>query len=202
MPVMRIALYLGGIGLIGCTPLEDRVVVYGDGWCAPARTETAHCVIDGDTFDLSDCDADLGSEADFERVRLLGIQAPEISHGEEASECYGDEATEQLERILIGRSLRLEFDEECLGYYGRTLAWVYVQGEEDDPLRSDLDALGGLGVQEDGTFDVLVNEWMVRAGYAKVYENDGQKRYEDRLSEAQRQAAMSQLGLWGVCEES
>jgi endonuclease YncB( thermonuclease family) len=199
---MRNPVALVSICLVGCTPLEERVELYGDGWCAPPRTETAHCVLDGDTFDLNDCEADLDSDADFERVRLLGIQAPEVAHGDEPAECYGEEATEQLKRILIGRTLRLEFDAECTGVFGRTLAWVFVQGEEDDPLRTDLDALGGLGVQEDGTFDVLVNEWMVRAGYAGLYENEGESRYQDRLYEAERQAALGGLGLWGVCEES
>jgi len=188
--------------LVGCTPLEERVELYGDGFCAPTRTETASCVVDGDTFDLVDCAVELTSDEDFERIRLLGIQAPEVAHGDDPADCFGEEATDQLEKILIGRTLRLEFDVECTGVYGRTLAWVFVQGEEDDPLHIELDALGGLGVQEDGSFDVLVNEWMVRAGYAEVYENEEEGRYRNRIVEAERLAAQAGLGLWGVCDES
>ena len=98
---MRTHLVLVSITLVGCTPLEERVELYGDGWCAPSRTETAHCVLDGDTFDLDDCEAELGADGVFERVRLLGIQAPEISHGGEAAEGYGEEAQAgQLVRVV------------------------------------------------------------------------------------------------------
>jgi endonuclease YncB( thermonuclease family) len=43
---------------------------------------------------------------------------------------------------------------------------------------------------------------MVRAGHARLYENEEEHRYEARLYEAQRQAAVTGQGLWGVCEES
>jgi endonuclease YncB( thermonuclease family) len=184
--------------LIGCTPLEERVELYGDGWCAPARTETESCVLDGDTFDLATCESD----EDAERVRLLGVDAPEISHPGTPADCYGEEATAELERIIRGRSLRLEFDVECEGSFGRTLAWVFIEGEADDPLIAELEALDNLGIQEDGSFDLLVNEWMVRAGHVRLYENEEEHRYEKRMYEAQRQAAVTGLGLWGVCEES
>jgi endonuclease YncB( thermonuclease family) len=190
------------VGLFGCTPLEERVELYGNGWCAPTRTETSACVLDGDTFDLVECGIDDGDEGAPERVRLIGIDAPEISHPGVAADCYGDEATDELASVLAGRSLRLEFDESCSGAFGRTLAWVFIQGDTDDPLIADLETLDGLGIQEDGSFDLLINEWMVRAGHARLYENEEEHRYEARLYEAQRQAAVTGQGLWGVCEES
>jgi len=155
-------------------------------------------VIDGDTFDLAQC----GADGDPERVRLLGIDAPETAKPGVAADCYGDEATLELERILSGRSLRLEFDLTCQGDFNRTLAWVFIEGDADDPLIAELELLDNLGIEEDGSFKLLVNEWMVRAGHARLYEDEEEHRYEDRMYEAQRQAALTAQGLWGVCEES
>ncbi len=173
--------------------------LYGDGWCAPTRTASAACVIDGDTFDLKNCETDVGEDDDAERIRMLGIQAPELAHESEV-ECYGQEATDYLRWVLTGRSIRLEFDVECKGVYGRTLAWVFVEGDEDDSLHSELDKYNQLGVQEDGSIDLLVNELMVRTGHARLYESEDEGRYYDRLIEAGRQAAVSNAGLWSECD--
>ena len=70
----------------------------------------------------------------------------------------------------------------------------------DDPLREELEMYGGLGVNEDGSFEVLVNELVVRAGYAKLYEDMDDGRYNGRLYEAAQQAASGEEGLWGVCD--
>jgi len=197
---MRIASTAAAIAVMGCKPLEERVTLYGDGWCAPTRTVAAACVVDGDTFDLKNCDLEVGSDGDYERIRMLGIQAPEVAHHGVEAECYGEQATDYLEHVLLNRAVRLEFDVECTGVYGRTLAWIFVEGDADDPLREELDVLDQLGVNEDGTFDVLVNELMVRSGHARLYESEGEGRYYDRLVTAGGRAALTSTGLWGVCD--
>jgi len=174
--------------------------MFDAGWCADPKNGSAACILDGDTFDLVGCDRTLDDSGDDDRVRLLGIQAPEIAHGSDAADCYGDEATEFLSRLLQGRTLRLEFDEECYGYYNRTLAWVFISGEADDPLREELEMYEEIGMNEDGSFDVLVNELMVRAGYARIYEAEEEGRYYDRLQQAELQAAHSDQGLWAACD--
>ena len=181
----------------GCAPLEDRVELFDVEWCADDRVEPAACIVDGDTFDLATCAET--SEADSERVRMLGVDAPEVTHGDEPADCYGAEASEYLADVLEGRSLRLEFDEECEGNFGRTLAWVFVDVESDDPLAEHLIELDDFGLQEDGSFEVLVNELVIRAGYARLYSDIGEGRYDRRLIEAAQQAAFSDEGLWGVC---
>jgi micrococcal nuclease len=188
------------LAFIQCTPLEERVKMFDAGWCADPKNGSAACILDGDTFDLVGCERTLDDTGDDDRVRLLGIQAPEIAHGADVAECYGDEATEFLSRVLQGRTLRLEFDEECYGYYNRTLAWIFISGESDDPLREELEMFEEIGVNEDGSFDVLVNELMVRAGYARIYEAEEEGRYFDRLQQAELQAAHSDQGLWAACD--
>jgi endonuclease YncB( thermonuclease family) len=67
-------------------------------------------VVDGDTFDLS------GGQ----RVRLIGINAPEI--GEECS----DDATQALESLISGQRVYLVRDVSDTDNYGTLLRYVYV----------------------------------------------------------------------------
>ena len=45
-------------------------------------------------------------------------------------------------------------------------------------------------IDEDGNYDLLVNEMLVRLGYATLYEADFEKiiRYSDRLKKAEEEA--------------
>ena len=185
---------------IQCTPLEERVKMFDAGWCADPRSGNAACIVDGDTLDLVGCERTLDDSGDDDRIRLLGIQAPEIASESEPADCFGDEATEYLRFLIEGRSLRLEFDEECYGYYNRSLAWIFISGDADDPLVEELQNFDGIGLNEDGSFELLVNEMMVRAGYARIYEAEEEGRYFGRLQQAEQQAAHSDQGLWSACD--
>ena len=180
-----------------CTPLEERVEIFDVEWCDDERTAPSACVIDGDTFDLASCAE--AAEGNPERVRLLGVDAPEVAHGDEPADCYGQEASDFLSSLLQGRSVRLEFDEECEGKFGRTLSWVFIEVEPDDPLVEYLEEYDDLGLQEDGSYEVLVNELVIRAGYARLYTDIGEGRYDRRLIDAAQQAAFTDEGLWGLC---
>jgi len=67
-------------------------------------------VIDGDTVELSN----------GEKVRLLGINAPEIN------EPFGEEAKEFLSKMLEGKKVYLEEDFKVRDGYGRLLAFVFI----------------------------------------------------------------------------
>lgn len=67
-------------------------------------------VIDGDTIVVSD----------NERIRLLGINAPE------KGESYSEEATEMLQDLVDEKEIRLERDRTDKDKYGRLLRYVYV----------------------------------------------------------------------------
>lgn len=108
----------------------------------------------------------------YERVRLLGIDAPELA----LSEYYAQEAKYHLFRLIAHRSVRLEVvcDTERDGY-GRLLAYVYV-------LR------GGRWI--------FVNGELVRSGAADLL-FVGTERYEEYLRDLWVEAVANRRGMWG-----
>ena len=73
-----------------------------------AALPTVQTVLDGDTFIL-----DTG-----ERIRLLGVDAPEKDR------CYGTEASEALTQRILGKRVRIT--EGKTDSYGRRMGLVYV----------------------------------------------------------------------------
>jgi len=100
------------------------------------RTEVVDRVIDGDTIVLQ------GGE----KVRLVGINTPEIPPHEEPG---GIEAKEFVENLCpLGTEIGLDVDDLCpADYYGRILAVVYLK--------------------VDGVW-VSLNAELLRGGYAEV----------------------------------
>jgi len=177
--------------LVGCaSPIED-VDLLGATWCAAERTATVACALDGDTVDLGTC-------GEGERIRMLGVAAPEIAHPGSPAQCYGDEAAAFTQDALAGREVTVAFDTECTDIYGRTLAWLRITGDPTDRLAPLITALGVEGVADDGSFSVLFNELVVRAGYATVYDEAIAEdvRYDAQMQAAEDAAAAAGLGLW------
>ena len=179
-------------------PLIDEIPIVAPEGCAPPREERVACVIDGDTLDLTTCGA--------ERVRLLGINAPEVAHEDEPADCWGDEAELELRRVVAGELVSLTFDEECQGVYGRTLAYVWLGGDEAlDLIEEDPSDEFEWDETEGELPVVMINEWLVSRGFARVYDEDwkpvSELRLGSRLVEAESRAQSQQLGLWGNCEE-
>ena len=64
------------------------------------------------------------------RVRFLGVNTPEIAHDDQPEEPLGQEAKEFTRRFIEGKSVTLEYDQERDDDYGRTLAYVYADGQD------------------------------------------------------------------------
>lgn len=159
----------------------DEIPIEGDAPpCAPPRDEQVACVVDGDTFDVGAC-----GEEEGERVRMLGIDAPEVAHDEEPAECYAEIASAELARLIDGQQVTLTFDVECIGVYDRTLAYVWMPDEEAE--------------DEEG---ILLNELLLLEGYVRLYEEDwvDDLRMQQRLEDAQAEAQSKGVGLWGACD--
>jgi micrococcal nuclease len=69
-------------------------------------------VVDGDTLHVRRDDEDV-------TIRLIGVDAPEVDWYGGQAECFGARAGRSAMRILDGRRVRLEFDEQRLDPYDR-----------------------------------------------------------------------------------
>ena len=142
---------------------------------APGALEpnaTIEYVVDGDTVDVLIDDQQ-------ERVRLIGIDTPEIAHrGQpEPSECFGDEATTFTKSLLpVGTSVHLERDVVARDDYGRLLGYIYRAS--------------------DGVF---VNYEIVRQGYAQPLTIPPNVAFSELIVQAARDAEADQAGLWNAC---
>lgn len=83
-------------------------------------------VIDGDTLIVE------REAREDERVRVLGIDAPEVARDGEPGERCAAEATSLTEELTAGGSVTIIPDpsQEETDRYGRTLAYVEVDGED------------------------------------------------------------------------
>lgn len=125
-------------------------------------------VVDGDTFWVK---AANGKE---EKIRLIGIDAPESRKtGNKDVGYYGKEAKAHLEKLLLGKSVRLEYDVSRKDRYKRTLAYAYLQN---------------------GTF---LNEHLIREGYAMTLTVPPNVKYAERFAKLQAEARQKKKGLWG-----
>lgn len=160
-----VAALLSVLVLAGCTPAVDAAT-------AEPVIETAEvvAVVDGDTIDV---DTDNGTA----RVRLIGIDTPEIGRGGEASECYADEARTFLNELLYGQEVQLIVDatQGDVDKYGRLLRHVYA---------GDVDAA----------------EAAITAGAGYEYTYDTPYERQGLYRDAERAAAETGAGMWGVCE--
>ena len=79
-------------------------------------------VSDGDTLRLSD----------DRRVRIIGINTPELSHQGRPAEALAEEAYQQLQKLVRQSDNRvgLRLDEEGQDHYGRILAHVFLANGE------------------------------------------------------------------------
>jgi micrococcal nuclease len=130
-------------------------------------------VSDGDTIRV-----DIGGQV--ETLRLILIDTPETRDPNNPPECYGAEATAFLEGLLpAGSELYLETDVSERDRFGRLLRYVWL---------------------DRGDKVYLVNEAMVRSGYAAQSTFPPDVKYEERIQEAARFAREHGYGLWSACQ--
>jgi micrococcal nuclease len=149
---------------------------------APQVTAEVVEVVDGDTIKVR---YENGSR---DTVRLLGVDTPEVhtevdpdefgvpdtEAGRDCLRSWGERASQYAKETLAGETVELGFDpnEGKRGYYGRLLAYVYVDGES-------------------------FNYQLVRQGYARMYDSDFVDRA--RFAAAETEAQTNARGVWGEC---
>lgn len=169
---LRAAVALGLVALVGTL----------DGCLGPSSAESENAdsgvdaaadgtgvitsIVDGDTVRLEVDGVEL-------RVRLIGIDTPEV-HPE--LECFGTEATEALERLApVGSPVQYAYDRDPRDPYDRDLLYL---------------------TSDDGTF---INLAMVENGFAYAVLFEPNDAFWPELQKAERDARDADRGLWGSC---
>lgn len=119
-------------------------------------------VVDGDTLVLSN----------GQKVRYIGINAPEVAHDGQKAEPYGDEAKRFNASLVQGEKIRLEFDQERYDQYKRLLAYIFLK---------------------DNTF---VNAELLSNGYAYLLYHRPNTKHSSLMLQSQRAAMSAKKGIW------
>lgn len=121
-------------------------------------------VYDGDTIILKNS----------YKVRLLGVNTPEIKSRHQLGEEGGKKARQWLKDKLRGGSVFIEYDQEKKDKYKRELAHLFL---------------------EDGEH---LNKSLLEAGLASLSIIPPNLRYIESLQKAEEYAQKHQLGIWGI----
>ncbi|MBO1054928.1 MAG: thermonuclease family protein [Dolichospermum sp. DET73] len=113
----------------------------------------------------------LGMEAQpnlISQVRLIGLDAPDIRQLP-----WGEDAKQLVEGLIGGanQAVNLEFDLEAKDKFNRTLAYVWKD-------------------------KLLLNEEVVKQGYALFVARSPNHKYDQRLERAQQWARIMGKGIW------
>lgn len=140
----------------GCTPMEGTSL---DG-------ATVSRVVDGDTIETET----------GERVRVLGIDTPEVYGGKE---CWGPEASQWAEGLLEGEVVTLKGDpsQDEVDRYDRLLRYIILPDGRN--------------------YSVVAAE----LGHAEAYVyNDNPVAEHSAIAAAEQRALENDLGMWGRCK--
>ncbi len=130
--------------------------------CGPPVAWVSY-VIDGDTLELEN----------GERVRIIGIDAPELGR---PYECGAQEALALLEDLSLRKTVHLTYEADCRDRYNRLLAHVYASDQS-------------LGLA------------LIQAGLARPLFMGDNRDFEAEYKLATQIAKAKGLGIWGkLCD--
>ncbi len=127
-------------------------------------------VVDGDTIVLAMHGRD-------QKIRIIGLDTPEVVAPHKPVQCYGPEATVEAQKVLNGQTIILTTDPSQGEYdvYHRILGYVFLA---------------------DGT---NYEEYMLENGFGREYTYRTPYQYQKQFRAAQTRAKNSKKGLWKVC---
>jgi micrococcal nuclease len=121
------------------------------------------------------CDGDTIILESGERIRYLGIDAPEVAHERVKADCFGESARRLNSDLVLHQQVALLYDLEVIDLHGRFLAYVILP---------------------DGR---CANLEMLRAGGGCVYRTTRDFRRLEEFLLVQREALHKRRGAWGEC---
>lgn len=135
-------------------------------------------VIDGDTAHVRFSD---GRE---EKVRFIGVDAPEINHPTKGLEPFGPEAEAFARSTLENKQIWLEFDIGERDQYDRLLAYLWMELPTD---------------YSDGELrEFQFNARLLLEGYAVQVIFEPNVKYVDYFARYEKEARRAKRGLWGI----
>lgn len=125
--------------------------------------------VDGDTIKVLISTPSDELEAE-ETIRLIGVDTPETVHPSKPVEYFGKEASNYTKQ-LTGKTVFLAFDWDRRDYYGRLLAYIYLESGE------------------------CFNAMIIEEGYAYAYLTYP-FQFIDEFKDLERTAREHKTGLW------
>ncbi len=128
-------------------------------------------VVSGQTLDVLNPSQPSGL---IERVRLIGIEAPDLKQepwGSAAKNRFEQMISQTVDQQFVLQPVILERDVQEKDSSGRWLAYVWVNG-------------------------VLLNEQLIKEGYVLAAPRSPNKKYDERLAHAQEYARIMGVGIW------
>ncbi len=120
-------------------------------------------IYDGDTIQISGLDL-------IFKVRLVGIDSPEIGYKGQQSQAYSQKSKKYLSTLLNNKKITLK--SYGLGGYGRQLAEIFVDNKN-------------------------INIEMIKAGLTEVYKGKPSKKLDvQQYLKEEKKAKSSKLGMW------
>lgn len=121
-------------------------------------------IIDGDTIEIDN----------GQKVRYIGINAPETVDPRKEVQCFGEQASAKNKELVEGKTIKIEKDISETDKYGRLLRYVYVDNK-------------------------MINEQLVAEGYAYATAYPPDIKYQQIFKTAERDARDNNRGLWKSC---
>lgn len=135
---------------------------------------TVTWVVDGDTVHV-----DVAGE--LRKVRLIGVDTPEMGYRERRSQPFAEDATRFTKRTLLNKTVWLEYDVAPRDKYNRHLAYVWTEPPT-----------AGEGAIRRGMF----NARLLLEGSGKVITIQPNSRYADLFVRFQAEARDARRGIW------
>ncbi len=160
--------------LLELVPESDQdLVLTGDD-----RFETVQVtrVSDGDTIIVR------GTDGKDRKIRILGVDTPEMPLDGKPAEYYAIEARTFTENSLMNRTVFLERDNSDTDDYGRQLRYVWL----DKP-----DAIAGETVSSFNFSSILI-----QGGYATAYRSGDDDKYRSLFLAYEEEARNARTGMW------
>src|SRR3989344_5982109 len=138
--------------------LTATVMVFFSGFFGSRQMVSVTRIIDGDTVEIED----------GRHIRYIGIDSPEKNN------CYATAAAKLNEQLVLGEKVKLELGPNELDDYGRTLAYVWIDGD-------------------------LVNQKLLAEGAGEFFLDTVNVYHQEALIQAANQGHDQRAGLWSAC---